>query len=398
MAFAAGAFASALPAQPSEGVTTDERVEDLASEDQPSLSGEPDATPSDPAEHAGGLESEDAKDAGPPTEPSGPGQALENPLRAATPPEGTEKTYPCREPAAHEETALEATRRRLYRTVCGAAVWFDGLFGGDEGSAEGQNVRGRVELSTQYSEYWGFKKRGRLRVRADLPHFERKLHAFVGREDEDEFVADRSEGLALRSQFFEIESEDRWVAGLGYGLPGSYRQKNDVRVGARVRFDDPDVFVQLRHRRNWFLGARSAWRFRETLFYTVQDGFGSTTSVDFDHILNRKLLGRWANVGTISEATKGVRWRSAVIFYRSLREHQALAQETYVRGESDREVPLREYGLRLIYRRPILGRDWLYGEVVTGYGWIREKVEERRQGSALVGFGVNLLFGHGDPY
>lgn len=325
--------------------------------------------------------------------------AAENPLRRVAPQSGEiDAANPCREAAEPDEGALEATRRRLYKTLCGAAVWFDGLFGGDEASAELQNVRGRVELSTQYSEYWGFRARGRLRVRADLPQFERRLHAFVGREDEDEFVADRSEGLALRSQFFEIESEDRWVAGLGYGLPGSYRQKNDVRVGARVRLDDPDVFVQLRHRRNWFLGERSAWRFRETLFYTVQDGFGSTTSVDFDHILNRKLLGRWANVGTYSEATAGVRWRSAVIFYRSLREHRALAQETYVRGETDREVPLREYGLRLVYRRPILGRDWLYGELVGGYGWVREKRHEPRQGSALVGFGIDLLFGRGDPY
>ena len=63
------------------------------------------------------------------------------------------------------------------------------------------------------------------------------------------------------------------------------------------------------------------------------------------------------------------------------------------RGELDRH--LRK--ARAIYRRPIFGRPYLFGEVVVGYSWPREEVEKDREGSATLGFGVELLFGR-DPY
>jgi hypothetical protein len=305
---------------------------------------------------------------------------------------------PCFEPVAAEESAIEATRRRLYQTVCGAALWFDGLFGEQRHVAAAQRASGRVELSLTESEYYGVKERTRFNARVRFPNLEERLEAFVGRDDEEDFVRDRNEGFALRSQFTDLERDDRWVLGLGYGLPGSYAQRTNFRVGAKGG-REPEIFLQGRHRRNWFVGDRSLWHFRDTVFWTNRDGFGTTTALDFDHVLTPRLLMRLGSVGTFSEVTSGVDYRAVAVFYQNLSTSgRALAYELFARGETDLDVRLREYGLRTVFRRPIGGRDWLYGEVIAGYSWVREELEVDRQGSYLFGFGMELLYGRENPY
>jgi len=302
----------------------------------------------------------------------------------------------CREPRPGEEPLLDESRRRIEETFCGATLWFDGLFGGRPDLANARAVSGRVELSTIYTEADGAKPKGRLRLNYDLPNLKKRFNLFLGRDDRDDFVRGREEGFAIRSSVFGIETEDRWLAGLGYSAPGRWAERLDFRVGARLS-SAPEAFVQARLRRNVFLGQRSVWRLRETVFYENRDGFGSTTSADYDRVLRRqRLLFHWGTVGTISESTEGVDFRTATVLYQNLGSRSAIAWEAFLRGSTDYEVPLREYGVRTVYRRP-LNRQWLYGELIGGYTWPRESRDERREGSALVGFGLELLFGKA-PY
>ena len=106
---------------------------------------------------------------------------------------------------------------------------------------------------------------------------------------------------------------------------------------------------------NLFVGDRVVWRLRETVFWENRDGFGSTSSLDFDRVLSQELLFRWGAVGTISEATDGIAWRNAVVLYRNLQDSRAVAGELFWRGETAAEVRLREYGARAIFRFPLRG-------------------------------------------
>lgn len=300
----------------------------------------------------------------------------------------------CREGRPLEQSLLDDSRRVLAETFCGATLWFDGLFG-EPDVENARAVSGRVELSTIYTEADGTEPRARLRLKYDLPNLENRVNLFLGRDDRDDFVRGRQEGLAIRSSVFGVETEDRWLAGLGYSPPGRYRDRLDFRAGGRLS-SAPEAFVQGRLRRNLFLGDRSVWRLRETVFYENRDGFGSTTSADFDHVLRRTLLFRWGTVGTVSEATDGMDWRSATLLYQNLGSRSALGYELFLRGSTGADVGLREYGARGVYRRP-LNREWLFGELIAGYTWPRESRGEPRQGSTLIGFGIELLFGR-NPY
>jgi len=328
--------------------------------------------------------------------PSEPGPEVPGNEQAA----GTEDAAPrglrdlCRQNAGDEEL-LDEARRRLEETFCGATLWFDGLLGGEPDIENARAVSGRVELSTLYTEVDGLDPKGRLRLRYNLPTLERRVKVYLGRGDRDEVVEDRFEGPAIRSSVFGLENEEEWLAGLGYSPPGRWAEKVDFRVGGRLK-TSPEVFAQSRYRRNVFFGMRDVWRFRETVFWENDEGFGSTTSLDYDHVLRHDLLARWSTVGTISESTEGMTWRSAALAYHNLRRSRAVVGELFLRGATDAEVRLREYGTRVIYRQPV-GHPYLFGELIVGYTWPRFERDEPREGSAMLGFGFELLFGR-DPF
>ena len=342
------------------------------------------AGPSTPARPAAGEVAVERK--------SGSPGAAEPEVPPAKAPAKIHALGPCRQ-AGEDKPFIDDARRMLYETLCGAALWFDGLFGERNNIASARNTSGRLEISGLESQYEGSKIRTRGSFRFDFPNLDHRLNAFLGRDDEDDFIRDRNEGLALRSQFLRVETSERWLAGLGYSLPGSYKQRTDFRVGGKGG-RTPEIFVQGRHRRNWVINDRNLWHFRETIFWTNRDGFGSTTALDFDHVLRRTLLLRWGTAGTVSEATDGLDWRSALLLYQNLPRARAIAYEAFIRGESANEVPLKEYGARVIYRQQILHRDWLAGEVVTGYSWPRFLREDARNGSFTFGLGVEILIGN----
>jgi len=290
---------------------------------------------------------------------------------------------------------LDQSRRMLAVTFCGATLWFDGLFGGTPDLLNARAVSGRVELSGLHTDFEGYDGKIRLRLNYDLPNLERRVRFFLGREEPERFTADRQEGFAIRSAVFGLDERDEWLAGLGYRPPGPYLQRVDFRIGGRIK-SEPEVFVQSRYRRNVFLGRNDVWRLRETAFWENRDGFGSTTSLDWDRVLRRDLVVRWGNVGTISEVTEGLEWRSAIILYKNMRALRAVAGELFARGATDAEVKFRELGARAIYRQP-LRSSYFFGDLIVGYTWPREERDQPREGSAMIGLGVELLFG-GDPY
>ena len=117
---------------------------------------------------------------------------------------------PSRPATPHGGRSAKSARRA--RDVSG----IDGLFGerNEIAIASARGTSGRLEISGLYSEYEGNKFRVRGNVRFDFPNFAKRWNAFIGRDDQDDFIRDRSEGLALRSQFLDFADENRWPAPL----------------------------------------------------------------------------------------------------------------------------------------------------------------------------------------
>lgn len=298
---------------------------------------------------------------------------------------------PCIDLNSDEIRIIDATRRRLHQTLCGASLWFDGLFGENRNVDAAKGAHGRVETSYTYSDFYGNKARVRLNVRVNLPNLEDRASAFFGRDNDDDFVRDRQEGFALRSQFPSIDDKDQWMGGLGYSLPSNERFSSDIKVGVR-NLRMPRAFVQSRIRYNAYSDKKSLIHLRLTPFWSTRDRFGVTPGADFSRVLSPTRLLRFSNAGTISQRSEGLDWRSALIHYQGLRKGRGIAVQAFIRGGTSAPVSISEYGSRAVYRHPLF-HDRLYAELVGGFSWPQELREEDRRGSGLLAFGLELPFG-----
>lgn len=302
------------------------------------------------------------------------------------------EAHPCdQNDAAGDIPVLDSTRTMLEEQSCSAALWLDGLFGTEGDVNAAKRTHGFVELSNYYSEFEGYSMRGRLHLETDLPNMEDRLSAFIGRENDDDFIRGRDDNSELRSTFPTLNDENEWLAGLGYSLPKTTRLKTSVRVGVRG-IGPPKLFVQGRLQYTLYSDANDVAYLRTTPFWNTQDGFGVTQSLDITHVLTQRHLLRWYTIGTMSERTEGLNWRNSLVLYHNLHHKRGLAYEAFIRGETDEPVPLYEYGARVLLRHPVV-KERLFFEWAVGYSFPRVDPEQPREGSANVGMSIELPFG-----
>jgi hypothetical protein len=308
---------------------------------------------------------------------------------------GYSESDPCAQPAPQDERmvekAVDKSREFLEERTCAASLWLDGLFGDQRNVAAARGTYGQFELGESYSQFSGFNTRVRMRVRVDLPNLKHRVSAFFGRDNEEDFVQDRSEALALRGQFPRVDDNDKWLAGLGYSLPGSERLQTDFRVGVHG-LNPPRLFVQARAHYNLYSDRVNLVYIRGTPFWNTRDGFGFTAGFEYNRALSDTMLLRFANVGTISQESAGIDWLSAVSLYQNLHEQRGLGYEVFVRGATRAPEPLGEYGVRLIYRHPVVP-DRFYVRLIPGYSWPRDDPALAREGSYNMAVVGELPFG-----
>lgn len=296
-----------------------------------------------------------------------------------------------RHDAPDDTTMVDDMQVVMSQTTCSAALWLDGLFGDAYNVGSARRTSGYAETSARYSEFEGHEERVRFRVRFRLPNLKDRVSAVFGRDNENNVVRDRTEAFAVRSELPRLDDGDSWLTGLGYSFPGTDRFKADSRIGVSS-LSRPRLYVQ--QRANYIVHSddQNLVYTRGTAFWTNREGFGTTVGFDYTRTLTPTLLLRLAEVGTVSQNTEGLDWFSGVILYQNLHDEHAMAYELLIRGQTDEPEPLYEYGGRVVYRHPFIAKR-LYGEFLVGYSWPRTDPAERREGSAQVGFSLEIPFG-----
>ncbi len=286
---------------------------------------------------------------------------------------------------------LDRMQARLYRTSCLSAAWFDGFFGNARFDDEYQATYGSLSVGTLWDQrdQWDPSLRFRLRLR--LPQLNDRFNAFIGRSDfEEEATGSRDEFDSLPRQFGR-QSDDAVLLGLGYSQPGRGGGYFDGGIGAKLAFP-LDPYVRGRYRLALPFFERNVLRLSETLFWQDSEGFGATTRWDLERLLSETFLVRWTSSGTLSQKSDGIRWFSTTTLYHNLGGGRAMAYQVGISGESRRDVPINDYGLRLIYRQSIF-KDWLFLELRSSITWPRETLLERRERNLGVGVGLEMQFG-----
>lgn len=280
---------------------------------------------------------------------------------------------------------LEAVHTQAHQGVHGAVQSVDSFFGDRPFDASGGKATGFIRLGTQWEQRGGWRAVARFRLHARLPNLENRAYVFMGRDDRDEEATDQP-GQFRRDDQLERRRPDEdqaFFVGLGYML----RDGLDFRLGIQGSLHP---YVQTRYRHQWRLSQRSRVNFRESVFWSTREHFGSTTAGDYEFDLAHTLLLRWANVATISQRRDDFRWQSSVGLFKDLPHLRTIAAETLLKGRT-RSPTIRDYGVRLTWRQPIY-KNWMFARVTVGHFWPRERYERSHHPSWVVGLNAEMQF------
>ncbi|HEX7706852.1 MAG TPA: hypothetical protein VF701_10390 [Thermoanaerobaculia bacterium] len=297
---------------------------------------------------------------------------------------------PCKVRNVGDEPRLDQFRREIFETVCEAAAKFDSFFGNRRFDEEAHRTHGRAGLRVIWDEEDGVDFDGTLKVRVDFPNLDHRVNAFLGREDEDAFLAGTEDNLDFLPQFFQREGRQEWIVGLGYRPVGTSRNALDFDAGVDVG-SSVDPFLRSRYRHYWLVGDDNLIRARQTVYWTTRKGVGSGTLLEFERPLGQRTLARVSANVVFDDETEGGDWQTGVTLFRGFSPDAAIAWYVGVDGETGREVPIESYGTRLTYRQRML-REWFFGELITGVTWPRDRLDQRRERAYHLGVGFGIQF------
>ena len=288
-------------------------------------------------------------------------------------------------PPTAAEPIIETARASVRATTIWLARGVDSWFGDRPFEDGGKVSNGQFDLSVLQRQGERADFDLRINARFALPNIDRLGYVFVGRDNERELITDRPGALSRRDQLqVSREQDNTFFAGLGRALDDRF----DLRVGVRGAFKP---YAQARFHQHWQLGASDQADFRQTLFWTVDDRFGSTTAVSFDHTLTPSLGLRWLAATTVTQALPKFVWASSLGAYQAFGGQRLLALETLVNGQQGSGVDALDYGVQARWEQP-LHEDWLLGGIVVGHFWPRPDAQSARRGSWALGVSLKMRF------
>lgn len=288
--------------------------------------------------------------------------------------------------AAERESFLDYSRRVVQGVTTWAASGINSWFGDIPFEDGGRVWNGRFALRTLWRQDDGFDFNVRFSARLDLPNLRDNSYLFFGRENERDLIRDQPQTFTRQQQL--ISEDRRDDSSFFFGLGKSLYDAVDFRLGIRGGYK---VFTHVRYSHGWELSEQDDINFRQTFFWAVNEGFGSTTSLNYEHAFDPSLAFKWLNSTTISEDTNDFEWSSSVGLHKAFGDRRLLSSEILINGETGSSVTVGEYGVRFKWQQPFL-RDWLIGELILGHFWPQDDGEEERDRSWALGTGMTMQF------
>lgn len=285
-----------------------------------------------------------------------------------------------------EPELIDTTREQAHRLAYWIGDSVNSWFGDKPFSEGGKVSNGRLRVHTRWQERKGFKGGASFRARLSLPNLKDKAYLFFGQDNKEELVSDQPEAFSRQQQLLAENRRHDQTGFVGLGI--MLHDHVDFRAGFRGGIKP---YVQGRYARQWMLSALNRAEFRETVFWRIKDGFGSTTAVNFEHLYSPSLSLKWQNAATVTKQTDGFSWSTSLGLFKAFGDLRLLSLEALAGGETGSDIDVGEYGLRMKWKQPVY-REWLLAEFILGHFWPKEKTDSERDRSWAVGAGVEMRF------
>ena len=267
----------------------------------------------------------------------------------------------CRDELDRPESWLDRSHSYLSQRLCEPAAWFDGFFGDPRSFEEttvGTFVRVRNALQWDETEGWSYG----VRVRANvlLPRVSERVRLLITRDDD--LSGEFRDGPAAG------DSDDQTRLGLRFIASEQVRSQLDFDGTVRVSGASLNPRVRGRYRYVQGLTPETLGRATQTVFWERDEGFGTTSRLDWEWLPSRDRLVRWTGEGTYSQESDGIDWRTSVTGFQQLSPRIAIRSEVGAFGYTSPRFDVEEYFVAFRYRRQFL-RQWLFFELQPEHAW-----------------------------
>lgn len=293
---------------------------------------------------------------------------------------------------ADSERLLDRTQRAVYGMALGTAQVVDNMFGSAGVEEEASVTRGRLSVGAQWDQRDDLRERIRIKARFGLPAMKNRTSLLLGRGDVNDLIDGSADDNidTLPDRFNDYQDED-WLVGIGYSRDTKLRR--GWSFGAGVRLATPlEPFVRATYRWHRGLGESWLWRVEPRVFVQNQRGAGVSVQNSLDYVISEKWLLRSWSIGVAEEEVEGISWTSKLVAYRNLSRKAAMSYAVYGTGETEYEVPVRDYGIEVRYRRQV-SREWFFIELLTYMNWPRDLLIEDRERNIGIGIEFEMQFG-----
>jgi len=293
-----------------------------------------------------------------------------------------------KQPAIAEE--VESTRAQRARQAVATrsdaiAQWLDAFF--DVPDVEAETARTRLELrqSVDFSAREDTEARTRLSAKVKLPSLSRRVSLTFRGNDEDEY-ADRG---AYELDRDAGDSLDDPSLGLQYVFKEESKYHSSFSVGTRL--DNPSVNFGPRFRYQHQLSKNWRGRYTQRILYDTDEGWESSTRLEFDHVSGSGNLFRQtlrADWRESREDTEGIRYLLKSAYVQRLGDNKAISYEATSRFNTQPRESWTIHQLNVRYRRNI-AYDWMFLETS---GYVSFSQEDDWQANPGVRLTLNIVF------
>jgi len=275
----------------------------------------------------------------------------------------SEITPPANEPklepkiTSKPSSAIEESKEVIYESAVNFANWIDTFFGRKEEleSASYDYLRLVNNLTLRKNE--SLKYNPRIKAKVHLPQLSEttSLLFSTSRTDSNEgFDSEENENDTIAE-----ENDEKLSAALNYQTGSLADSKFDFRVGIDSSFDS---FAFIRQSVSLIESKSLAIRNFNYLFWEDQYGFGVSTQLELNHVIDDRNLFRWKYSIRRAERSLGNEWRNKFTLVNQLSADNWMAYELRIKGDTEHEYDVESYRLSIRYRKKT-SIDWLFFEI-----------------------------------
>lgn len=261
--------------------------------------------------------------------------------------------------------------------------WIDRYFGGAEVDYEAASSRLRLRLTSDWDQRLGTDFGVRLGGKLNLPALSERLDLVFRGDDPVDDINGR-----------EDPSQSR--IGLQYQLGSSATSRHRFDLSLSVDSSGPRPGIKYRYQKR--VSERDTLRYTQRLQYEFDDGVGTTSRIDFDHIIDDDQLIRSYSRLFWGEESDGLEWSTSISHIARWRDGaakpgiQGRAAMVFAElsGVTQPFSYISNYRVGARLRRHTY-RDYLFLELEPSYNWRIDQPNLPRRGAWKVELRLEFL-------